>query len=550
MSDESMKWEEQWSVLLTRCYGAEVQADAGFKSSLMDVLKRRTAENLPERAEVDEVDEENWKRLLSASYVPCHPDVEFKNGLMSELKTKQIAIFGSPATGVDADAAAEKNTEGREEELMSTILQTSYQPIQPRRDFQTRLLENLKERQRNTSVIRRKSRRRAYFLSGASSLAAAAMVVFIISLVSRGPDLRNAPPARTDSEIRTFASDRISTPTPHVIPEALLAEAIRPVAYGGSDPGFRTSFASAEVVETNSPVVIPASFANYRAADAFAGASLPDRIFALRDVEMNTGSGWMAMTDNAEIPLSVGMSFRASGPMGHLEVDSGSLVSLGPDSILTATSDGLTVEQGFLLVEVPEAATKRFRLHFAERDIAVEPGTDLTVLAEPASKYAAGGAPAPMVMVVDRPGEGGGLALARGKSGIGPLLTRQLYRLDNYVTPDLPGRTMCDTECAELFNIVEMRKPTPNAYLFAGSNAGSRQAGITTTMVISPAGYSQKGDRWLADSYKSQPTIKLKYLSDAYFGFANERRDLALALALGGNVIIDAGNDQFFEIHK
>lgn len=549
MSDESMKWDKQWSALLTRCYGAEVQADAGFKSRLLDDLKCKTAENLSERAEVDEANDDSWKRLLSTSYVPCHPAPEFKSRLMLELKAKQAATFGSSTIDARVDSAADKTAGVTEEEIMSVILQKSYQPVEPRRDFQTRLLQNLKERQRNTAVIRRKSRRRAFFLSAASSLAAAAMVAFIISLVPHGTVLRNDPPVRADSNLRTLSAERKTLSVAPAIPEALLAEAIRPAAYDDASE-FKTSFASVETAVDHSPVAIPAAFADYRVADAFAGPPLPGRISALRDVEVNSGDGWVAMKDNADIPLAVGMSFRASGMMGHLEVENGALVSLSPDSILVATEKGLTVDQGFLLVEVPETTTNRFRLHFAERDIAVEPGTDLAVLVEPASRYATGGAPAPMVMVVDRPGEGGGLALAKGKTGIGPLLTRQLYRLDNYVTPELPGRTMCDTECAELFNIVEMRKPSPNAYLFAGSNAGSRQAGITTTMVISPAGYSQKGGKWVADSYDNQPTVKIKYLSDAYFGFANKRRDLALALALGGEVIIDAGDDEFYEIHK
>lgn len=544
MSDESMKWDEQWSVLLSRCYGAEVQANPEFKSSLLDALKQKTAENLADRPEMDEASDENWQRLLTVSYVPCHPDPEFKGGLLGQLKAKQQKTFQTSETTADASAATEKNASVvNEDEMMSTILQKSYQPVQPRREFQTRLLENLKERQRNTSIIRRKSRRRTFFLSTASSLAAAAMVVFILSLVPHGPDLESRPTPVT----ATRGEGQILLP----LPPSAYPETFRET----SDTGFTTSFASLTQEDTDRGqddiAIVPASYtSDYRVADAFAGDPLPGKVMALRDVEVNSGNGWVAMKDNASVPIAEGMSFRASNIMGHLQVDNGSLISLSPDSILTATTNGLTVEQGFLLVETPDVASKRFRLHFPARDIAVEPGTDLAVLVEPASKYADGGAPAPMVMVVDRPGENGGLALAKGKAGVGPLFTRQLYRLDNYVTPDLPGRTMCDAECADLYNIAEMRTSPRNTYLLAGSNAGIRQAGGTTTMVVTPAGYSRKGDKWVADSYESQPTIRLKYLSDAYFGFANERRDLASALALGGKVVIDGGNNEFYEVYK
>lgn len=542
MSDESMKWDEQWSVLLTRCYGAEVQANPEFKSSLLDALKRKTAESLADRPELDEASDENWQRLLTVSYVPCHPDPEYKSGLLGQLKAKQQKEFQTSEAIVSASAATAKSAGVTEDEMMSTILQKSYQPIQPRREFQTRLLENLKERQRNTSIIRRTSRRRTFFLSTASSLAAAAMVVFILSLVPHGPGLESMPASVTTAQ----GEGQILLPLP-------------PTAYPEtprqfSNTGFTTSFASLTQEDTDrgqAAAIVPASYtSDYRVADAFAGDPLPGKATALRDVEMNSGDGWVAMKDNVSVPIAEGMSFRASNIMGHLQVDNGSLISLSPDSILTATTDGLTVEQGFLLVETPDVASKRFRLHFPARDIAVEPGTDLAVLVEPASKYADGGAPAPMVMVVDRPGENGGLALAKGKAGVGPLFTRQLYRLDNYVTPDLPGRTMCDAECADLYNIAEMRTSPRNTYLLAGSNAGIRQAGGTTTMVVTPAGYSRKGDKWVADSYENQSTIKLKYLSDAYFGFANERRDLASALALGSRVVIDGGDNEFYEIYK
>lgn len=538
MSDQSTKWDKQWSELLTRCHGKDVTADTGFKAGLLAELKSKTAENRHAAPETTQDDDANWGKLLKAAYVPCHPEEDFKAGLLAQLKAKQ------QDTAVTTPAVTE-------DEGLRIVLTKSYQPVAPRKEFETRLLENLKERQRSATQVRVKSRRRTFYLSMASSVAAAAMVMFVVWLAPVGGNATPSTPARSgdlhltvpDTDIALASPVRQAQPvwpttstSGTVFASLDSAPAAEPSAWTGIEPA---------VFET-----VPASFTTYRAADAFSGNPLPAEAFALQNVEMNDGDGWKSVDETQSIELRPGDAFRAGSGMGHLKFSDGTLLSISPDTILNATAEGLMVAQGFLLVAVPSTSQERFRLHFTERDIAVEPGTDLAVMVEPADKFAEGGAPAPMVMVVASKDNPGGLALARGKTGIGPLFASQLYRLDNYVTADLPSRTLCDTECQDLskmFNSTTVVEPGIDKALFAGGFAGDRELSNYAT-VLTPAGFAKKGNRWIADSYGNEQTVQLKYLSDAYFGFANERRDLARELSLGAGVVIDGGDGSFYEI--
>lgn len=445
----------------------------------------------------------NWSTLLKTAYTPCDPDDGFKASLLTQLKEKQRDV--------------------RTDTAIRTILTNSYQPVAPRREFETRLLGNLKERQRNTRIIRRSTKRRTFFLSTVSSFAAAAAVAAALFLF---PSFTSS--SSTGPGILTAG---VSLPLPEVPLEVSESgsgsDSVIPAAY---EPGAYSS--------------------EYSVASAFAGEALAGSAKVLQNVSVNTGGDWESAGGARTLALKPGVRFRTSGGMGHMEFPDGTLLSLSPNSLLEATGDGLSVNRGFVLVAVPGESKQRFRLHFPERDIAVEPGTDLAVLVEDPAKFANGGAPAPMVMVVDTP-ESAGLALARGKGGVGPLFASQVYRLDRYVTPALPGRTLCDAEYADLQSVFKeetVRETLPMA-AFAGGFAGGQDMSYTAT-VLSPAGFTKKGDRWVADSYRDEPTVKLKYLSDEYFGFANERRDLARELALGGRVILDGGDGVFYEVQE
>lgn len=458
MSDQSTKWDSQWHELLTRCHGESVLARPEFKANLLAKMKEKTAE-------------------------------------IRSLRREDAAI--------------------------RNLLEQSYQqPVRPRREFETRLLVNLKERQRVTSVTRIRTRRRTFLLSGLSSMAAAAVVLAAVWI---------AAPFGGDADTDAPRGDlRLS------VPDAAVS------AVSVSSAAISDSFA-----------VVPASYSNYAAADAFGGAPLPASAVALQNIEIDSGSGWIAAAPSKELALRPGDAFRAAGGTGHLEFADGSLVTVSPDTVLQATIQGLTVAEGFMLVAVPEESATRFRLHFPERDIAVEPGTELAVMAAPQDKFAAGGAPAPTVMVVNGEEGRGGLALAKGKNGIGPLFASQVYRMDKYVTPDLPGRALCDAEYDDLNKLFKtetvMTEGLPRA-LFAGGFGGAGVDADSYSTVMTPAGFTKQGSRWVADSYKNEETIKLRYLSDEYFGFANERRDLARELALGSEVVLDGGDGVFYEI--
>ncbi len=561
MREDSTQWDRQWSQLLTHAHGEDVVADAGFKSGLLQSLKDKVAARHLDAApgETSQTDDDRqWGALLSATYIPCYPDGEFKDELLKKMKARQAATFGVAAMTATSEATGESiatepvtaddtSADNHEDEALRTILSKSYKPVDARREFQTRLLENLKERQRRTADTRSRARRLAFYLSSASGVVAAALVIFVVWLSPTGQAM---PEQRGNLRLTvpSVVADATPAPVTRSSSRSLASSSFFPIQADDTYDAFQGSIVPASYEEP-----IPAEFASYSVANAFDGPALPDRVSPHQNLQVNTGDGWFQADAGANLALQPGMQFRASETgMGHLEFPDGAMVTMSPTSQLAATRDGLTVLQGFLLISVPLASQNRFRLHFPERDLAIEPGTDLAVMVESADNYAEGGAPAPMVMVVDRPDSPGGLALARGKNGVGPLLAKQLYHLDKYVTADLPSRILCDTECEDLnklFKMETIRTAYPKAS-FAGGFAGDRDAGGNTAIVLTPAGFSKRGDQWVADTYNGQDTVKIRYLSDGYFGFANARRDLSRALSLGSNVIIDSGNGTFYEIYK
>jgi hypothetical protein len=291
-----------------------------------------------------------------------------------------------------------------------------------------------------------------------------------------------------------------------------------------------------------------ASYTPYNVDTTFASMPLDNTVRGI-DMEMNTGSGWQAMAGDMIAALAPGMLFRPAasrktGGTTGLGFGDGTTILMCPDSVIEATDKGIQVRNGTLAVEVPKSAGGGFLMHFPERDISVEPGTMLAVTVPSPDAYADGGSPAPFIRVAD-----GGLAIARGRNGSGPLLANRVYRLDNYVTPDLPSRPLCDAEREELLRSLSRpmapeRSASNNAALLASS--GGYFAPVPST----PKNFVQRGSRWFAKDYDNQSTIKIKYLSDEYFGFANARRDLAPALSLGSEVVIDGGDGNYYEIYE
>jgi hypothetical protein len=309
--------------------------------------------------------------------------------------------------------------------------------------------------------------------------------------------------------------------------------------------------APAAAVADNNQVLTADS--GFRLDDLFMGSGLPESIQGL-GMEFDAGDGWQPMEPTRTVPIRAGMSFRPAanreGAAGLFLAD-GSVISLTDNSLLASTDQGFQLRGGVMSVNTPDRMTESMRLHFSERDVSVRPETFLAVMVEPAEKYAAGGAPAPKIAVAD-----GGLAVARGRYGSGPLLANHVYAIDNYVSPDLPSRTLGPSECEELekqFPASFMSAPINPALLVSmGENGGFRPTGSgarpSYLSETTPLGFTQKNSRWVADSYAGQPTIGVQYLSDAFFAFADKHRNLAPALALGPDTILDGGDGKFYEI--
>lgn len=579
MSEQHSEWEKQWGELLSHAYGEEVEARPEFRAGLLAKLKAKTAGNKSEadtdtaaaadvNADADTDADANWRKLLSATCPPCEPRAEFKSSLLTRLKQRQQEVVEDanwrtlltathPACearpefksgllaelkqkqqeqAVQSTSAEAITTETNDEDAVRKLITSSYTPVQPRKEFETRLLVNLKQRQRDTHTTRSNYRRRTIYLSGLSSMAAAAMVMFVVWIMPGGKL------EQPTGQGQILASGPMET---------VLAPAEREVVMAN------TSLGKSNASPVNSSALLPAAAVvaaagSYRVAEAFASFTLPQTVRGI-GMQINDGDGWRNMDETMLARVEPGMQFRPDSNTARsgLGFSDGSTFLVFPESLIAATDNGFTMREGEMAVTVPDNSDSRFRLHFPERDIAIEPGTMMTVAVESPDNYAEGGAPAPVVKVL-----GGGMALAMGRNGAGPLLANQVYELDKYVTPDIPGRPLCAVETQELRRLmnpvgVEMAAAGGPSFDNTGmqmvSSAAVAQA---ANRPATPEGFVKKGNRWQAKNYQNQPTIRIQYLSDAYFGFANERRDLADALALGGEVILDGNDGNFYEIYR
>lgn len=379
----------------------------------------------------------------------------------------------------------------------------------PSDKFRSDLLQNLRQTQRNDAERRWHSRRRALFMSVASSLAAAAIVMFIVWVQ---PSLQQQHEAALPLTEETALIQSAAVPAaaqPAASAERTLAEAT------GYTPYVQTA--------------------------AFSGPALPATMRGI-GMQVDRGDGWTDMDATLITAVEPGMRLRArtGTDIAGAGFGDGSTITVRPGAIIETTNRGLAVRQGAMTVNVPAGGTNRLYMHFDQRDLAVEPGTMLAVNVPDASLFADGGAPAPEVKVLD-----GGMALARGTAGNGIMLANRVYRLDNYVTADMPSRPLTEWESEELAN---MPMPLPRAQVGAHLVAGAPLAGAASRPTLT--GYTQHGSRWVADTWKDQPLVRVRWLSDDYFTLAGARRDLAAPLSLGANVIIDGGDGNFYEIYR
>lgn len=517
MSDHDVRWDKQWHELLSRCHSGKVEADAGFKSRLLEELKQKTAcGTLPssDRSEPacaeDIGTDEQWSRLFRHAYVPCRPSERFKTALFAEMAARN-AILTNTAP---------------EEKAIASMLQ-QIEPAAPRREFQTRLLHNMKQRQRTTVIQRKSSRRRTIFMSAMSGMAAAAAVLFVVWAQPFSPAAVSVPFSPTGAAMASGGGAVFSTP-------------IRAIPSGSVLAAFSdTAFPSERSVRSGSG---RASFADYRVDDVFNADPLPATMRGV-DMEINSGDGWRSMDETQVAQVAPGVSFRplADREMAGLGFGDGTTVHMRPGSMVAMTENGLSVVRGTMTVNVPANADGRFYLHFPAREIAIEPGTMMAVSVASPEGYADGGAPAPVVKVLE-----GGMAVAKGGAGAGILLANQVYQIDNYVTPDLPGRPLCAAECEE-FEAAAFMQPEDG---YNPAQLVSADQGMRYRPSPSPVGFTRKGERWVADSYADEPTVVIQYLSDSYFSFASARRDLSVGLSLGSSVILDGGDGTFYEVRK
>ncbi|MDR3078086.1 MAG: hypothetical protein LBV15_04920 [Planctomycetota bacterium] len=504
MDDGREKWEREWELLLSRARGGD-RLRPEFRDRLLTRLKERLGEV---RASAEAAEEENWRRLLSVCQ--CRPAPEFRASLWERLRARQRETAG-----------VSRPEDGEENALRAMF--AAYVPVSPRPKFSDNLLNSLKERQRQTVGSRRVFRRQAIFFSLVSTLAAACYV--LIPIISFNP---------------------LPGPGP---------EAARPPILVDVSPISDLDYEAPETASAVDAMPLPASLDGFSAEDLFQGRLLPAKVWAV-ELEMSGDGGWHPLETGRELELKAGQAFRPdprrSGSAALAFAD-GSYIALRDGAVLEATERGFSVQRGALAAEVPAGSSDRLFLHFPERDIAVRPGTSLAVNSAPPEAYAEGGAPAPRVAVSD-----GGLAVARGKYGSGALLANHVYDIDSYVSPELPGRGLCLVECEDLERQFPAAPFADSARLVSGGGGegGVAAYGLSEARRQSyrsspaPAGFRKVGDRWLADSYDHRPAIRIKYLSDAYFALADRRRDLAAALALGPEVVINGGGGEFFEIHR
>lgn len=524
-SDE-MREERLFGALLKRNFET-VEADPSFRVSLLNKLKQSqaTARQETEQSAVEAGDvgrEDQWRRLLSTTYPPLSIRPAFKNELFEKMRT-QIA-------------------QAKEDHAFNAILHRAFQPVQPSGDFQQSLLDKLKNKQREQVEARAYRRRRAVVTSLFTSLSAAAMVLFVVWL--------------TPPDNNAYRAGGIAEPIPSAIRQTM------PMAAVTANPD---SPQVAEAVSTNG---------DWSVANAFAGSKLPNEVRGV-GMEMNAGDGWIPMDENQSIPLAPGTHFRAVTNQSGLGFDGASLAFF-PNAEAAATENGIQIQRGQVALKHSQDADKSFMITFPERDIAVQPGSILTVDVGRTELYAEGGGPSPEVKVLD-----GGFAVAKSKSGkaageVGPLLAGRAYRIDRYSTADMPSRPLSKEERKE-FEPTVAQSPAPagsynasglsmvsNTRVGPGFSARDSSAPLRPNTTMRRYMYDDKlnsfsiptpvftfdGDRWVQEGYVGQDTHKIRYLSPDYFKLAMDRRDLAPALEYGAKVIFNKGDGTYYEIYK
>ncbi len=389
------------------------------------------------------------------------------------------------------------------------LLERSYEPPTYREDFKSGLLGKLKERQQEVAARQRLARTvrfRAYFLGGFSGMAAAAALALLLTPL--------------------FSTQAIS-PGQANMDKPLLAQDDRPrrvISSGIEEPANPAELAA--VTEEKQPSAV-----RYRIEGS-------DEWQALADEDS-------AFPVNARTVFAVPAEAKQSG---GVKTSGGIVMVMDPGSELTCDRDTLAMNTGNAYVFVPKDHAP-FSLALPEYNVSVEPGSRIYLRMNRDGKYVAGQEPAPEVMVVD------GLAFSDSDRGTGPMFPGYSYKLDRYVTPDLPGKKFSSSSATKL------RETGGGSRLFlADGSSWSKRAPAQSvfseltrdgdTAAFDNRSFRYEDGRWFDSTYvDGTPTVKIRYLSTEYNSFLKENRALVPALSLGRNVIV--GKDgAFYEIHE
>ncbi len=293
---------------------------------------------------------------------------------------------------------------------LQKLLSRAYDEPAYRPEFRRELLGRLKQRQ--TVQVSRRRRGTVIRLAVWSSAAAATLTISLLPGAWRG----NPAAVKPAPEIG------VTQAREEVKPENIAVAMAKPTA----------------------AAVVPVSAAVAQPAQVSGAVRVRDQ-----------AGRWLDVADQGTFDLAavseIGVS-RESGEVSALKLADGSLLVLKPGSQLARSEAGLRVMNGSVLIR-RSVASSELGVDLPDCRIALKPGSEVFFKVPDARGYAPGGAPVPSVVVL------GGEALAQRGNGSGSRLEPgRAYQLYDFVTGDLPGRTLDPREQQDFSNLIHAVK--------------------------------------------------------------------------------------------